>query len=371
MPSASPPFIPGLALNRQFYAEVVRPLLDREVPDLVHSAALMGSGSDVLGFDTATSTDHNWGPRLQLFLPAREYAAQKVALDETLQNQLPPAFRGFSVNFSQPDMEDGGTQRMETISTGPVRHLIEIETIDSFFQRHLGVTPGADLNAIDWLLLSEQSLLEMTEGQVFHDGLGSLLPARERFDFYPRDVWLYRMAAQWQRLSQEEAFLGRCGDVGDDLGSRIVTARLVRDMMRLAFLMQRRYAPYSKWLGSAFSRLALARELLPLFEQALQAEDWQSRQRPVAAAYSFLAERYNALQITPPIDPSVRDYFGRPYLVIFAERFSRPLQDAISDQVLKGIPLIGAIDQFADSTDLTDDLSLPRRLRVLYTQDPS
>ena len=68
-PRVAPMFIPGLDLARLFYTEAVRPLLDQECPGLAHSAALIGSGSEVLGFDSLRSTDHNWGPRLQIFLP--------------------------------------------------------------------------------------------------------------------------------------------------------------------------------------------------------------------------------------------------------------------------------------------------------------
>ena len=46
-------FIPGLRLAGEFYAEAVRPLLDREFPGLRYAAALLGPGSEVLGFDTA------------------------------------------------------------------------------------------------------------------------------------------------------------------------------------------------------------------------------------------------------------------------------------------------------------------------------
>ena len=69
------------------------------------------------------------------------------------------------------------------------------------------------------------------------------------------DLWLHLMACQWQRIGQEEAFPGRCAEAGDDVGSAIVTARLARDLMRLALLLNRRYPPYSKWLGTAFARL--------------------------------------------------------------------------------------------------------------------
>ena len=61
-------FIKGLELNKGFYADIVKPLLDKKYPNLVYSASLLGYGSDVLGFDTEISMDHNWGPRLQLFV---------------------------------------------------------------------------------------------------------------------------------------------------------------------------------------------------------------------------------------------------------------------------------------------------------------
>ena len=61
-------FIPGLRLAGDFYAEVVRPLLEEEFPALRYAAALLGPGSEVLGFDTRRSADHDWGPRLQVFL---------------------------------------------------------------------------------------------------------------------------------------------------------------------------------------------------------------------------------------------------------------------------------------------------------------
>jgi hypothetical protein len=47
-------FAPGRELNAAFHAEVVAPLLGRRR----YAAALLGTGSDVLGYDTAVSTDH-------------------------------------------------------------------------------------------------------------------------------------------------------------------------------------------------------------------------------------------------------------------------------------------------------------------------
>ena len=81
---------------------------------------------------------------------------------------------------------------------------------------------------------------------------------RAQLAYYPPDVWRYLLACQWEHIGQEEPFVGRTAEAGDDLGSRLLAAKMARCVMRLAFLLERRYAPYSKWLGTAFSRLETA-----------------------------------------------------------------------------------------------------------------
>ncbi|HEU0168087.1 MAG TPA: hypothetical protein VFS62_09945 [Chloroflexota bacterium] len=67
-----PVFISGVDLSRGFYQDCVRPILDHDFPGLRYAAALIGTGSDVLGFDTPRSMDHHWGPRLYLHLSAED-----------------------------------------------------------------------------------------------------------------------------------------------------------------------------------------------------------------------------------------------------------------------------------------------------------
>ncbi len=362
------PFIPGLQLNARFYAEIVRPLLDEHFPNVKHTASLMGYGSDVLGYDTPLSTDHNWGPRLQIFLAPADYARHQAAMEQCLRQHLPPTFLGYPVGFTEPDPADGGTQRMAGEADTHWVHLIEIYTVSAFLQYYLAIEPDADLDVADWLVLGEQKLLEVTAGQVYHDGLGQLLPLRQKFAYYPHDVWLYRLAGQWKRIAQEEAFMGRCGDVGDELGSHLVAARLVRDLMRLAFLLERRYAPYSKWLGTAFARLRCGPTLTPILNRVLATHPWQARQAPLCEAYVILAEMHNALGVTERVEPTITDYFNRPYKVLFAERFADATRAAIRDARVQAIDAnIGGADQWADSTDINSYATRMQKLRVLYS----
>jgi hypothetical protein len=159
------------------------------------------------------------------------------------------------------------------------------------------------------------------------------------------------MAGQWQRISQEEAFPGRCAEAGDDLGSAVVTARLARDLMRLALLMGRSYPPYSKWLGSAFARLPEAAALGPCLRAAVAATGWPVRGQHLSRAYRLVAVRHNELGVTRPLDPDTRPFFDRPFQVLGAGRFAEALRAEITDPEIRARPPFGAVDGFIDSSD--------------------
>jgi hypothetical protein len=359
-------FMPGLELNRLFYREVIKPLLAAWFPDVAYSAGLIGYGSDVLGYDTNISTDHEWGPRLLIFLRDEDYSALHEAISETFSRELPMTFRGYSTNFSAPVAGGAGVRQLEPGQPSQINHHITLMTVADFLEWELGLTAVDATNARDWLTFPEQKLLEITAGAVYYDGLEELAPLRQFLAYYPHDVWVYRLAAQWQRISQEEAFVGRCGDVGDELGSRIVAARLARDVMRLCFLLERCYAPYSKWLGTAFTRLACAELLAPRLTAVLAASTWTERHESLADVYQAVATIQNALALTEPLDPAPRLYHDRPYRVIHAERFASALAETIHDERLRHIidtvGLVGAVDQFADSTDILSHAGRSRRL---------
>src|SRR5438046_9787670 len=92
-------FVPGLRLAGEFYADAVRPLLDQAFPGLGYAAALIGAGSEVLGFDSERSTDHDWGPRLLMFLEDEEAERLGMVVDEMLGRRLPEVFGGYPVAF--------------------------------------------------------------------------------------------------------------------------------------------------------------------------------------------------------------------------------------------------------------------------------
>jgi len=105
--------------------------------------------------------------------------------------------------------------------------------------------------------------------------------------------------------------MGRAGAVGDGVGAVLIGARLLRDVMRLCFLMERTCAPYPKWFGTAFKRLACGSDLWPTLERALGADDWRGRERHLVDAYETIARMHNALDLTEPLPGRAVNFHGR------------------------------------------------------------
>ena len=242
-----PEFISGLELARGFYDDVVRPLIDRP-----HTACLIGEGSEVLGYDTERSTDHEWGPRLQLFTAAEDVS--RIA--ELIEEGLPRQYRGHATSWFS--LVQGGDS-----------HHLEISTLDDWLTRRLPTIPRSTPDSAAWLAIPQQHLLQLTAGEMFRDDDGRLGRLREEYRWYPIDVWRWIVASQWHLIGNTTPLLGRTAELGDLRGARLIMGTLCRLIMELAFLQERRFRPYAKWFGRAFEELAAAASLGPLIDRAL------------------------------------------------------------------------------------------------------
>jgi Domain of unknown function (DUF4037) len=302
----------------------------------------------VIGFDTARSTDHGWGPRVKVFVGADDVAV----VSDAIERGLPDEFRGLPTRFGWDEK--------------PVTHHVEVAPLGAWLESRLGFDPLPGISTRQWLCAPQQRLLEVTAGAVFHDPDGELEGARAALAWYPDDVWLWLLACQWRRFDQEEPFVGRAAEVGDDLGSRLIAARLVRDAMRLAFLLERRYAPYSKWCGSAFARLDAAAKLAPALADVLAAATYAAREEALVRVMEELAARHNAIGVTASVDPTVRLFHARPFRVLRSSRFVDACLERVADTRLRSLPLIGGADLVSDSTDVLESPSVFGRLGLLY-----
>ena len=338
----------GIALARAYWEHVVAPLIASRFPGLPYSAGRLGTGSDVLGLDDNTSRDHDWGLRLEV-LVADE------AIDEVagyLAHALPESFDGLPTRFPFT----GETER---------RHHVDVSSLPRFLHSRLGFDPRDGVSLPEWLTLSGQSVLEVVAGPVFVDTGGGLDRARRALDWYPEDVWRYVLACDWIRLAQELPLMGRAAELGDEAGSRVIAARLSHVTMHLAFLLERRWPPYSKWFGTLFSTLPEAARLRPSIDAVLAAADPGTRQRALAAVAQQLLDRQNALGMTE-VERATVPFWDRPFLhpdpAIVAQ-----LLAPIVDPEVRALPRgRGSIEQLTDNVDVLTDPQA--RLRILSAQ---
>jgi hypothetical protein len=330
-------FVPGLELNHNFYHNIVKGLIADNFPGLQYSASLIGYGSDVLGYDNPISMDHNWGPRMQIFLRDEDYEEYKGKIDELLKWKLPLTYRDFPTNFTDPRFDR--TQAMAPTDTYPVRHLIEISTLEQYIKARLPVNNLAVISTEEWLQFTDQQLLELTSGEVFHDGLNTLILLRERLKFYPNDIWLLRIAALWEGISQREAFVGRCGEFNDLLNQKLLTAHIVSLLIKICFYIEKKYIPYSKWFGTGFQRLDCAGKLQKQIIDILSENVPESIESKLALLYEQVIELNNRNHELPVIDNRIRNYYGRPYKVIFAEPIAENFKNNVKDEALKQIDI--------------------------------
>jgi hypothetical protein len=337
--------ITGLQLSQRFHETYIAPRLSTIIPKLSYASALIGPGSEVLGFDTQMSRDHDWGPRVLIFLQESD-VSRRDAVWEALTKEASATFNGFPLHVDQ------------TIVT----------TIPAYYGRRLGISPvsvSEGLDLLDWLVIPSQTLAELTGGAVFRDDFGELTVVRDHLRYYPQEVWLFLMASVWNRIGQEEHLMPRAGFAGDELGAALIASRLIRDVMSLCFLIERRYAPYPKWFGTAFRQLACANELLPYLTAAQQAIEWREREQAFSASYQIVARMHNELQLTESIEAKTHFFFDRPFSVIGGNRFSDALVSKIEDSSLRKLAAyrFGGIDQISDNTDFR---AIPER-----SQSPS
>ena len=180
-------FTSGLALARGFYTDVVAPLI--VVP---HTACLIGEGSEVLGYDGPRSTDHEWGPRVQLFVAADQIDRVRTAVGKWTAGGVP--------GLIQLSWYSLAAQR--------VTHHIEVGTLGEWLTTRLGVDPRAGLDHAAWLGLPQQHLLQLTRGEVFRDDDGELTRVRSMLRWYPVDVWRWLLASQWHLDREHRAAAG-------------------------------------------------------------------------------------------------------------------------------------------------------------------
>ena len=256
----------GLELSERFYKEYGEPMLKERFPHLLPLIAvgLVGAGSECLGYDDDISRDHDFEAGFCIFLPSETLVDRKAEFElERAYSALPKEFMGYKRSALSP--------------VGGNRHGV-MRTAE-FFKSKTG-TPDGVLSLNDWFFLSEQSLAEATDGKIFYDGLGEVTAIRERLAYMPSDVRLKKLAGNLLVMGQTGQYnYPRCIARGDTAAAQLAVFEFVKAALNVAFLLNRRYAPYYKWTFRALAELSVLSELYGELEYLISSANGEEAER--------------------------------------------------------------------------------------------
>jgi hypothetical protein len=244
-------------ISRAFFDEVVRPVLEREFPAEMAQMVfgVFGYGSEVLRLDDAYSRDHHWGLRINGLMPAELFQARAEPIMQALIAQLPATFRGYA-------LREGYTKWSG----------LELSSLEQHLRQTIGIDHPPRSYA-EWLNIPEEDITHVVGGEVWHDPAGRFSAIRATLEgYYPEPVRLRRIA-HWSRYysGMGTYALKRAILRDNELYATITFARAIRLGVQLAFLLDRQYFPYDKWLLAYFERLPRMGERLgPLVGEAVR-----------------------------------------------------------------------------------------------------
>lgn len=244
----------GLELSKRYFEEYGRDLVRQFDPDGVSiSAGLSGYGSECAGFDDETSRDHDFEPRFYLWIDDETERRIGFKLMRAY-NALPREFMGFGRGAHSLYYADRGG----------------VVTVRDFFETFTGLTALPE-TAGEWLRIPEYALFAAVNGEIYVNGCKEFATFRETLETgMPLDVRRKKLAARLAIMAQSGQYnYPRMLKRGETGAAALAAAEFVSKGLETLFILNKKYAPYYKWLFKAAKGLNKLGYLADDFERVL------------------------------------------------------------------------------------------------------
>ncbi|MDE7429575.1 MAG: DUF4037 domain-containing protein, partial [Lachnospiraceae bacterium] len=253
----------GLELSKKYYETYGQSMIENGFPEIAEqtAAGLVGYGSECLGFDDEISRDHDYGPSFCVWLPQEIYAQYGEKM-QAAYDALPKEFMGFSGRVE----EEQGKGRVGVLC------------LEAFYREILGYN-GMPHTEAEWLSIPEEALTTAVNGRVFEDRLGRFSEIRESLlQYYPETVWRRKLADALARAAQAGQYnYARAMKRGERIAAEIALTEFVKEAMHLVYLLNRKYAPFYKWMHRGLQELAVGSEIGDMLSLLYQTQEENDR----------------------------------------------------------------------------------------------
>ena len=311
----------GLELSKEYYERFGEPMLKAKFPDVFDKIAcgLCGSGSECFGYDDEISKDHDFEPGFCIFLPGEDIVDRRTAfLMERAYSELPKEYGGAKRSLMAPA---GGRRR------GVIRSA-------DFFSARTG-SPGAPESFAQWFSVPEYALAEAVNGEVFYDGLGEFSKVRDSIRNMPEDVRLKKLAGCLMMMSQSGKYnFERCTRHKETGAAQLAVVEFVRYALRAAFLLNKSFAPYYKWVFRALRELPELPELAEPLEYLLCGINGEA---------SFETRLFTIEEICAAVAAKAREQGVSENLCEDIEKDAYSVNDHIADPQIRNLNILYAV----------------------------
>lgn len=237
----------GIEISKSFYEEYGKNMLHDLFPEIESRVAvgLVGSGSECFSFDDNISMDHDFDPGFLILVPDD--------LDENVVFKL-------KREYAKLPMEYNGFKREVMAPVGGNRR--GVKRLSDFLLEKTG-TPDAKLSLIDYLRIPEESLAELTNGEIWRDDSKIITSIRVKCYVMPRDAMLKKLAGELLTMAQSGQYNFKRCIMHNELGAaRLAINEFVNASIHVAFLLNEVYMPFYKWKFRAMREFLWPKKLI-------------------------------------------------------------------------------------------------------------
>ena len=265
---------------REYFDTTVIPLIARKHPDVVADMSIRLQGSVGLGLNDELSD-----MEAMVYLPENLWKARGGQLQLTLIHCLTP-FSAQSHRYSECPGDPYSWIRggHPEINVHPRSELLCGQAEKVF----------AEKTDVPWEKVSIEELHQLQSYPILRDSGGFLTRLRTRAtaERYPAQLWTKRLILELVDLKGEPWDLEKAVRRGRPLEAEMILGTMLPALLRVAFLVNRRYYPWRKYLFPFFKDLPVGpAELLDEFEVLQSVGNWDRKLRTVSRIMGILTEK--------------------------------------------------------------------------------
>ncbi len=243
--------ISGIQLAQDFYREYGAPMIHEKFPQYENKIAVgfVGEGSERFGFDDCYSMDHDFGPGFCMWITEDTYHLIGDKLQQEYE-KLPKEYQGIT-----------------RVDTKMAQGRCGVQIIGDFYEKYTGLRQSPR-ELEQWIELEDYRLATVTNGIVFRDDEKIFSEIRKGFFEQPEAARMVKLAREIAAMAQTgQCNYARAMARKDYVTAYICISEFMQHTMKCLFLLNRKYAPYYKWMLEGTKKL----EILPEVGDILRA----------------------------------------------------------------------------------------------------